>query len=56
MRCKCCDTELTATEIDYRDLFTDIPLDTCEDCLEAQGSALADDEIIDCLMDIGIDL
>jgi hypothetical protein len=56
MKCKCCDVVLTETEIGYRDAFTGVPLDTCEDCLEAQGSSLVDDEVIDSLFDIGIDL
>ena len=55
MKCRCCNTDLTSHELGYRD-DTGFPLDTCEDCLNAQGSAYVEDEFIEDLKDVGIDL
>lgn len=55
MKCKCCNTDLSHQELDYRD-DTGLPLDTCEDCLDSQGSAYIEDEFIEDLKDLGIEL
>jgi len=48
MRCIICDAKLKDSELLKRDLFTGLPLDTCNTCMVMVGETIAEDfEYID---------
>lgn len=56
MKCRCCDAMLEPDELKLRCDITGMLLDTCFDCIDAQGSATTGDvDMTESLTEIGID-